>query len=174
MLEYTDSTLDEALAQWQRFGGFVDRAGEKVGQPSLAEVRDVALPAAFVEAMDDDLGVPRAMAVIHETMRAGNAALAAGDTDAVGPALLAARAMLDVLGLDPLSPDLVGGTDSAVGGVALGALDSLVQADIAARAAARAAKDWAAADAIRDRLAAAGIAIEDAPDGARWSLVTDA
>ncbi len=172
MLEYTDSTLDEALAQWQRLAGFVDRAGERVGQPSDAELAAAALPTAFVDAMDDDLSVPRAMAVLYETVRAGNAALAAGDLAAVAPALLATRAMLDVLGLDPLSSELTGGTDSAVGGVALGALDSLVQADLAARAAARAAKDWAAADAIRDRLAAAGIAIEDAPEGARWSLMT--
>lgn len=172
MLEYTDSTLDEALAQWQRIGGFVDRAGEKVGQPSLAEVRAAALPEAFVEAMDDDLSVPRAMAVIHEAVRAGNALLAAGDVSAVAPALLALRAMLDVLGLDPLA-DTFGAGANGAGGGALGALDALVQADLAAREVARAARDWEAADAIRDRLAAAGIAIEDAAEGTRWSLASD-
>jgi cysteinyl-tRNA synthetase len=172
MLEYTDSTLDEALAQWQRIGGFVDRAGKKVGQPSLAEVRAAALPAAFVEAMDDDLSVPRAMAVIHEAVRAGNALLAAGDVPAVAPALLALRAMLDVLGLDPLA-DTLGDRANGAGGAAIGALDALVQADLAAREVARGARDWAAADAIRDRLAAAGIAIEDAAEGARWSLAAD-
>jgi len=173
MLEWTDSTFDEALAQWQRFVGFVDRAGERVPQPLPDAVAGAALPVAFVEAMDDDLAVPRAMAVIHETVRAGNAALAAGDLGVVVESLLAARAMLDTLGLDPLSAELVGGADAAVGGVALGALDALVQADLAARARARADRDWAAADAIRDRLAAAGIAIEDAPDGARWSLAKE-
>ena len=169
MLEWTDSTLDEAQAQWERFDGFVRRAGERVGQP--AGVSTAVLPAAFVEAMHDDLSVPRAMAVIHETVRSGNAALAAGDDDALAAALLDARAMLDVLGLDPLSDSWAAhaGDDAT----AFGALDALVQKELEARAAARASRDWAAADAIRDRLAAVGIAIEDAPDGARWSLAKE-
>ncbi|WP_062465961.1 cysteine--tRNA ligase [Demequina maris] len=172
MLEYSPQTLDEASAQWGRFQGFVARASEKVGAPSAADVATAELPAAFMEAMDDDLGVPRALAVIHETVRAGNAALTAGDDQAVAVALLAARAMLDVLGLDPAAPAWA--TEKAgASTAAMAALDFLVKADIEARATARAEKDWATADAIRDRLAGAGIVIADAADGARWSLASE-
>ena len=170
MLEYTDSTLDDASATWARLSGFVARASDRVGAVTAEQVRAAALPEPFVTAMDDDLAVPRAFAHIHETVRAGNAALTAGDAAAAGAALLAVRAMLDVLGLDPESDQWRG--DSSASG-ALVALDSLVRADIDARSEARAAKDWAAADAIRDRLAAAGIVIEDSADGARWSLAAD-
>ncbi|WP_062462045.1 cysteine--tRNA ligase [Demequina soli] len=172
MLEYSASTLDEATAQWGRFTGFVARASERVGAVSSAAVAAAELPEAFVDAMDDDLGVPRALAVIHETVRAGNAALTAGDDAAVAAALLSARAMLDVLGLDPAAPEWAGeraGSSDA----AMRALDSLVRADIDARAAARAARDWGTADAIRDRLADAGIVIADAADGAKWSLAAE-
>ncbi len=55
----------------------------------------------------------------------------------------------------------------------MAALDVLVRADIAARATARATKDWATADAIRDRLATAGIVLEDSADGVRWSLAEE-
>ncbi|WP_296665515.1 cysteine--tRNA ligase [Demequina sp.] len=172
MLEYSPSTLDEASAQWGRFQGFVSRASERVGAVSAERVRGAALPAAFVEAMDDDLAIPRALAVIHEMVRTGNAALTAGDDEAVAAALLATRAMLDVLGLDPAAPEWAEG-GSGPSSTAMGALDFLVKSDIEARAAARSAKDWATADAIRDRLAGAGIVVEDGADGARWSLAAD-
>ncbi len=167
MLEYTDSTIEDATATWERLAGFVTRAGERIGQPDAAAVAVAELPAAFVEAMDDDLAVPRALVTLHETVTAGNAALAAGDDAATSVALLATRAMLDVLGLDPeAEPWRSGASD----GGAYRALDALVRSEIEARAVARDAKDWAAADAIRDRLASAGIALEDGSDGVRWTL----
>ncbi len=172
MLEYADATMDDAAATWARLTGYVARASERVGAPTLDEVAQATLPSAFVEAMDDDLAVPRAVAVIHDSVRAGHAALTAGDATALAASLLEVRAMLSVLGLDPASPEWAGADTSASG--AMGALDTLVQADIEARAQARATKDWAAADAIRDRLVAAGIVLEDSSEGARWSLAGEA
>jgi cysteinyl-tRNA synthetase len=166
MLEYGDATMDDAEATWSRLAGFVTRAGELVGQPEARAVATATLPSAFVEAMDDDLAVPRALAIIHEAVTEGNAALASGDADAAAAALLAVRAMLDVLGLDPEAAPWAGQS----GGAPLDALDALVRAEIDARAAAREAKDWATADAIRDRLAAAGITLEDGQEGVRWTL----
>ena len=115
--------------------------------------------------MDDDLNVSAALAVVHDHVHRGNTALADGDRTTVTAALTAVRAMLDVLGLDPVA---WGG--SAGGGRVERALDALVQVELDARAAARAARDWAAADAARDKLAAAGIVVEDSPTGARWTL----
>ncbi|WP_062071426.1 cysteine--tRNA ligase [Demequina sediminicola] len=171
MLEYSDKTMEDAAATWTRLAGFVSRASEKVGALTLEQVRGSDLPAPFVEAMDDDLSVPRALAHVHETVRAGNAALTAGDDEAASQALLQVRAMLDALGLDPASGCWAGAASGD--GAAMVALDSLVQSNIAARAQARADKDWATADEIRDRLAQAGIVIEDGADGARWSLSTE-
>ena len=78
--------------------------------------------------------------------------------------------MLDVLGLDPLGVQW-GGQDGAAG-AEHAALDALIAAQLAAREEARAAKDWARADALRDALSAAGIRIEDGRGGARWTLET--
>jgi cysteinyl-tRNA synthetase len=166
MLEYGDATMEDAEATWSRLAGFVTRAGETVGQPDAAAVASAVLPDAFAEAMDDDLAVPRALAIIHETVTEGNAALASSDAKAAAAALLAVRAMLDVLGLDPQAAPWSG----HAGGAPLSALDALVRAEIDARAAARDAKDWATADAIRDRLAAAGITLEDGQEAVRWSI----
>ncbi|MBC7297965.1 MAG: cysteine--tRNA ligase [Demequina sp.] len=171
MLEYSDATMDDAAATWARLAGFVQRASERVGAPTDEHVRTATLPAAFVDAMNDDLAVPRALAVVHEAVHAGNAAATAGDADALRTALLHVRAMLDTLGLDPASA--MWSASAGATSAAMAALDSLVRADIAARATARATKDWATADAIRDRLATAGIVLEDSADGVRWSLAEE-
>ncbi|MFI2753134.1 cysteine--tRNA ligase [Cellulomonas sp. P22] len=167
MLEWTPDTVGEAEATWERFTGFVERATEQVGTVDDTEVAKAELPAGFVTAMDDDLNVPAALAVVHEHLRAGNSALAAHDLTAVRTELVAVRAMLDVLGLDPAGPQWRRqGDDRGISA----ALDALVTAEIAARSEARAARDFATSDAIRDRLAAAGILVEDSATGTRWSL----
>ncbi|PZR51618.1 cysteine--tRNA ligase [Xylanimonas oleitrophica] len=170
MHEWTPDTLEEARTTWERLAGFVERATERVGAVPAEEVAKTELPQAFAAAMDDDLNVPAALAVVHEHLRAGNTALAAGSEadEAVRAALVAVRAMLDVLGLDPADPHWAAA--DAASSAARAALDALVAAELEARAAARAAKDWAASDAIRDRLAAAGVVVQDGPDGARWTL----
>ena len=127
------------------------------------------VPDAFVAAMDDDLGTPAAVAVLHDIVREGNKALTDGDVDAVRRVAASVRAMLDVLGLDPADPSW----DSTAGSDALrltSVIDALVVGMLAERGEARAAKDFARADAIRDRLKAAGIALEDTPDGPKWTL----
>jgi cysteinyl-tRNA synthetase len=79
------------------------------------------------------------------------------------------RAMLDVLGLDPADPHWAGANDGENGRLT-NAVDVLVAGLLDQRAEARANKDFATADAIRDRIAAAGIEIEDTPQGPKWSL----
>lgn len=165
-LEFSDDALKEAAAAYARIEGFVSRAVEHLGDDSVPD--PAQLPQAFRDAMDDDLAVPAALAILHEQVTAGNKLLADRDDDALGPVLGAVRSMLDVLGVDPLSSPWVDQRSDESGLRA--ALDSLVSAEIEARQAARAAKDFATADAIRDRFAAAGIAVEDTPDGARWTI----
>jgi cysteinyl-tRNA synthetase len=164
-IDYSDAALRESAVAYQRIEGFVQRAVERVGPSGVGE-----LPEAFVSAMDDDLNTSGALAVVHETVRDGNTALAAGDDTAAATALASVRAMLGVLGLDPLDPAW-----SARGGSSEleSVVDSLVALALEQRAAARARKDWAAADAVRDQLNAAGITVEDTPQGPRWTVGKD-
>ena len=119
----------------------------------------------FEDAMNDDIAVPKALAEIHTTVRAGNKALAAGDEAEARTLAGQVRAMAHVLGFDPLEWE-----DGAQASGADAALDALVQVELERRTQARADKDFATADAVRDRLAAAGITITDTPDGPTWSL----
>jgi len=125
------------------------------------------LPAAFGAALDDDLGVPQALAVVHDAVRDGNNALAAGDGEVIGARLGEVRAMLGVLGLDPLSEPWQG----RGGGEDLNTVvDALVGVALGQREAARRRKDYAAADAIRDALKTVGVIVEDRPEGPRYDL----
>jgi cysteinyl-tRNA synthetase len=112
--------------------------------------------------MNDDLGVPQALAVIHETVREGNQALDAADNARVRAALASVRAMTGTLGLDPLTWVRPGEEDLRP------VVDALVKIALEQRDAARARKDYETADTIRDALSAAGIVVEDTPRGPRW------
>lgn len=165
MIEYSEEALREAESAFARIEGFVQRAVEKVGTVEPAP----EVPSAFAEAMDDDLGVPQALAIVHTTVRQGNSALTADDKEATVARLAELRAMLGVLGLDPLDERWSGGGADRSQDLH-GVVDSLVRLVLDQRQAARARKDFATADAIRDQLQQSGLAIEDTPSGPRWSL----
>jgi cysteinyl-tRNA synthetase len=170
MLEYSDEAVREAGQAYRRIEGFLQRARELVGPDVALHAIDAdARPAAFDAAMDDDLAAPAAFAVIHETVRRGNAAIAGQDAAQVADCLRATLAMLDVFGLNPWAEPWA----SAAGTTADRAtdvIDALVQVVLEQRQQARARKDFAAADSLRDGLDALGIRVEDTPQGVRWTL----
>ncbi|MFJ4222638.1 cysteine--tRNA ligase [Microbacterium sp. NPDC089695] len=186
-LDLTDSSWAEAGAALGRIRTFIDRADrissanddERRDQDARAELRGYsgaraqdlddadgqrgAIPVEFERAMDDDLGVPQALAVLHDHVRRGNQALDEGDDTSAERALHAVQAMVRVLGLD-------GAPEASTTSAQAVALDSLMDELIAQRAQARADKDFAEADRIRDMIAAAGITLEDTPAGPHWSI----
>ncbi len=162
MLEFSEPALQESAAGYRRCESFVHRVHERVGTPERG-----LLCAEFVAAMDDDLGVPAALAAVHGCVREGNSALEAGEHQAAIGAAGSVRAMLDVLGLDPLDPHWASRDASPA---VQQALDVLVGAELERRQHARAARDFATADEVRDRLAAAGVEVTDTPDGPQWSI----
>lgn len=162
IVEFTEESLAEAAVAFERIEGFVRRAAERVGAGEPGDVTP-----AFAEAMDDDLSVPAALAETQRVISVGNTALTDGDDTVAGEALAQVRAMLDVLGVDPLAAQWQAqGADDG----SRRALEPLVQGLLEQRQEARTTKDFATADRVRDQLAAAGIEIEDTPHGPRWSV----
>jgi cysteinyl-tRNA synthetase len=169
ILDYRPTSLQEAAAAVERIDGFIAKAGAKLGggrgpaklqkqQPSTEWLNT------FAAAMDDDLNVPQALAALHDAVRTVNTALATVEDLTAQAALHSVLVMTSVLGLDAVQmPEALQGKEHS-------ALAELVEAQLEARAKARANKDWATSDAIRDTLAAAGVVVEDGPDGATWSL----
>nr|WP_255621970.1 cysteine--tRNA ligase [Tessaracoccus sp. OS52] len=164
----TAGSLAEAEKAIERIDSFLLRAAELVGEAQVSPEPSTPHWTSFTEAMDDDLGTPGAVAALFDAIRAGNQAITAGDADAVVTHLVAITAMLDVLGLNPAAPEWA--TQQTATSDLVPVVDGLVAHVLEQRNAARAAKDWATADAIRDTLTAVGLSITDTPSGPRWSL----
>jgi cysteinyl-tRNA synthetase len=126
------------------------------------------VPDAFAAAMNDDLGTPGALAVLYTTVREGNSAIEAGDREAAAARLAEVSGMLEVLGLSADDPvwRRQGGDDGALVSV----VDGLISELLKQREDARARKDYAAADGIRDTLIKLGVEISDTPQGPKWRL----
>jgi cysteinyl-tRNA synthetase len=159
-IEYSDAAIAESVVALERIDNFVRRAGDVVGV--IAE----QVPQAFAAAMDDDLGTPAAVAVLHNAVREGNQALEAGETDLVAIRLAEVMGMLAILGLDAGGGAWKRSVDQQLTAV----VDGLVTELLKHREAARERKDFAAADAIRDSLAALGVEVLDTPQGPRWRV----
>ena len=159
-IEYSDAAIAESVVALERIDNFVRRAGDVVGV--IAE----HIPQEFAAAMNDDLGTPAAVAVLHNVVREGNQALEAGETDLVATRLAEVLGMLAILGLNAAG----GAWERSVDQQLTAVVDGLVTELLKHREAARERKDFAAADAIRDSLAALGVEVLDTPQGPRWRV----
>ncbi|OZM70927.1 cysteine--tRNA ligase [Amycolatopsis antarctica] len=163
-IEYSPEALAESAQGYQRIETFLARVAEADG----GELPVGSVVPAFAAALDDDLGTPQAFGVVYDTVRAGNSALAEGDTARALELASAVRAMTGVLGIDPLD-----GRWSTAGSSAEPehhALGELIAGMLDERQRARAEKDFSRADAVRDRLLHAGIVVEDTPNGPKWTV----
>jgi cysteinyl-tRNA synthetase len=167
VLDYHEGVLDEATTAVARIETFLKRALRVLATDAKLLSLVPGVPAKFADAMNDDLNLPIAIGVIHETVREGNAALDANDIDAARSSFLAVLGMTNVLLINPLAS--IWGK-SGEDQLTHQALDSLIRSIIEQRNAARAAKDFATADKWRDIITAAGIKLEDAADQTHWSV----
>jgi cysteinyl-tRNA synthetase len=166
-IEYSAEALQDAAAAYQRIERFVTRAAQQLAGHPASQPSVPPLPISFTAAMDDDLAVPAALAAVHATVRDGNYALSTGNLHGAAGCLMQVRAMLAVLGLDPLAPAWRSGdADGRLREV----VNALVGLALSQREAARARGDYASADSIRDTLEDTGVVVEDTPEGPRWEL----
>jgi cysteinyl-tRNA synthetase len=160
MLEFSFEALEESAINFRRIEGFLQRAKGLLKsdiQPSIS--------AQFTAAMNNDLAVPQALADISELVRIGNTAITENDLATLAKSASEVRGALEILGCDPFDPIFADSTSAKVE-----VLDGLISLALEQRNAARARKDFAASDAIRDSLTALGITIEDTPTGSRWTV----
>ena len=160
-LEFSDQALSEAATAFSRIEQFVIRASEKTKNNEL----NLKFPQEFIQAIEDDLATPLTISIIHEYVTKGNTALTNNESKLVD-ILNEVRSMLYLLGLDPMSSNW----NSQSSNQEKQALDKLISELLNKRNQARANKDFALADSMRDALKNAGILIEDGADGSRWTI----
>jgi cysteinyl-tRNA synthetase len=165
-IDFHDGALAEAEAALDRIESFLERVDRRLAGTRFAGTGVVQIPQAFAAAMDDDLSIPQALAVLHDTIRQGNSWLDGEDLALAATAQGQVMAMTEVLGINPLSPEWSKTQDTSVHA----ALTTLVDQLLDRRQQMRASRDFAGADQIRDDLASAGITIEDTQQGAHWSI----
>lgn len=158
MLEFSFDALEESATAFRRIENFLIRVREIEG-----EIEQVIAPE-FKAAMDEDLAVPQALAHISEWLRAGNTAI--NEAKSALAEAKKIRGALGILGCDPFDPAFGESGNKKLDK----AVDGLIALLLEQREAARVRKDFAAADAIRDRIASMGITIEDTSNGPRWSV----
>jgi cysteinyl-tRNA synthetase len=156
-MEINDEQLRAAAAA-------VDSLDNLVRRARAAGVRDAApreVPA-FVDAMDDDVNTPEALATVFSLAKEANAAIDSGNLDGAATLVATVRELAGVLGLEVGVEETVSDDER-----------SEIDARVRARNDARATKDWAGADAIRDELKARGIELEDTPNGTVWRRASE-
>ena len=171
---FTDQALEDAAASYARWRTFSDSARHALGDamPSPAGTRRPvtdesgdAYVDAFVTAMDDDFNSAGAFAVVHDLVKEGNrrlTALQAGGDEEKNALASLVETFQELTG--------VLGFRFPTAGEQSGIVDSLLDFLLEMREDARAEKAYARSDAIRDRLAALGVTIEDTPSGPRWRV----
>jgi cysteinyl-tRNA synthetase len=164
-IDFGDEAMADAVASLDRLRAFRRRAGDSEDAPDPGAIRR------FSEAMDDDFNTAGALAVLFDIVRYGNRRLDAGeDAGGLAAAFDEIAGVLGFSGSAVSIEDLAGPLAelAAEFGVEPGPAAEIVEVLVARRNDARAGRDWAAADAIRDRLAAIGLLLEDRPDGTNW------
>ncbi len=170
-IDFSDEAVEAAHKGWQRIWGAVNLVREQLRRADSGDVDSAVLKlveetkAQFIEKMDDDFNAPAALAVLQEYTRQVNTLLNEG-----GPHTAGSLAALDELYRE-LGGEVLGIVPDAVeGGGDAERENGLVQLLIALRAQARANKDWATSDQIRDELKALGVILEDRADGTIWKV----
>ena len=156
MLEFSFEALAESATAFKRIEAFLSRA-----ESVLGKAPEILIAKEFAAAMNDDLAVPLGLAFISESMRIGNTA--GEDKKVLAKTAGEIRGALSILGCDPKDAAFASSKSNDL------AMDGLIKLALEQREAARARKDFAAADQIRDQIASLGITVEDTSNGPRWS-----